>query len=206
MPSESTHGWMTDEKLNSVQARSIQNATRKALDVVATQTAFPDSTRLKPQKKFHVTKKNWRNTAALRAALQPANSDYASGATLATEGDDVAWSNKAEAGHLKKVTGSNRSGSAAGDEADWDAQSFHSGGLESEAPHANLLDEPCESLILMMCSFYGVPVTAIPSGVFILQSILVISPCMPSSFSVLRKEILFDMFVHVVDQHSSQLQ
>jgi hypothetical protein len=124
------------------QARSIQNATRKALDVVATQTAFPDSTRLKPQKKFHVTKKNWRNTAALRAALQPANSDYASGATLATEGDDVAWLNKAEAGHLKKVTGSNRSGSAAGDEADWDAQSFHSGGLESEAPHANLLDEP----------------------------------------------------------------
>ncbi|CAM6016746.1 unnamed protein product [Sphagnum balticum] len=108
------------------QARSIQNAARKALDVVATQAAFPDSTRFKPQKKLHVTKKNWRNTAALRAALQPANSDYASGATLATEGDDVAWSNKAEAGHLKKVTGSNRSGSAAGDEADWDAQSFHS--------------------------------------------------------------------------------
>jgi hypothetical protein len=137
------------------------------LDVVATQAAFPDSTRFKPQKKLHVTKKNWRNTAALRAALQPANSDYASGATLATEGDDVAWSNKAEAGHLKKVTGSNRLGSAAGDEADWDAQSFHSGGLESEAPHANLLDEPCESLVLtlMMCSFYGVPVTAIPSVV-----------------------------------------
>ncbi|CAK9865172.1 unnamed protein product [Sphagnum jensenii] len=108
------------------QARSIQNAARKALDVVATQAAFPDSTRFKPQKKLHVTKKNWRNTAALRTALQPANSDYASGATLATEGDDVAWSNKAEAGHLKKVTGSNRSGSAAGDEADWDAQSFHS--------------------------------------------------------------------------------
>jgi len=65
------------------------------------------------------------------------------------------------------VTGSNRLGSAAGDEADWDAQSFHSGGLESEAPHANLLDEPCESFVLtlMMCSFYGVPVTAIPSVV-----------------------------------------
>jgi hypothetical protein len=199
---------MPDEELNSFQARSIQNATHKALDVVATQAAFPDSTRFKPQKKLHVTKKNWRNTAALRATLQPANSDYASGATLATEGDDVAWPNKAEAGHLKKVTGSNRSGSAAGDEADWDAQSFHSGGLESEAPHANLLDEPCESLVptLMMCSFYGVPVTAIPSAVCLIQSILVISPCMQSSFSVHRKEILFDMFVHVVDQHSSQLQ
>jgi hypothetical protein len=128
------------------QARSIQDAARKALDVVATQVGFPESVKSMPQKRLpHAAKRTWRTNAAFKAAIEPANSDYASGATLATEGEDAAWSNKAAAGHSKKAAPSDRSGSVAGDEGDWAMQSLRSGGLESEALHADLLDEPCES-------------------------------------------------------------
>ncbi|CAM6041177.1 unnamed protein product [Sphagnum compactum] len=107
------------------QARSIQDAARKALDVVATQVGFPESVKSMPQKRLpHAAKRTWRTNAAFKAAIEPANSDYASGATLATEGEDAAWSNKAAAGHSKKAAPSDRSGSVAGDEADWVMQSL----------------------------------------------------------------------------------
>lgn len=110
--------------------------------MVAAQVGMPEVVKpVSHKKQPHPAKKGWRGTAAVKTLLEPANSDYASGATLATEGDDGSLLSKVEVGRLKKGAPSDRSGSVAEEEAGWAVQSHGSVGLESEALNPDLQDE-----------------------------------------------------------------
>ncbi|KAG0578033.1 hypothetical protein KC19_5G199600 [Ceratodon purpureus] len=118
------------------QARSIQDAARKALDVVASQIGAPEAGTAKPvlpKKQPFPTKKGWKNTAAVKTLLEPASSDFASGASLAAEGDDVPQSIKHDTLTSKRGAPSDRSGSVAGEEPGFGAQSHAAAGLEADA-------------------------------------------------------------------------
>lgn len=124
-----------------VQARSIQEAARKALDVLPSQSGAPEAGTAKPashKKQPHPPKKGWKNTAAVKTLLQPANSDFASGASLAAEGDDLSQPKKSDTFGSKKGAPSDRSGSVAVDEPGWGVQSQASAGPE---PDADVLDD-----------------------------------------------------------------
>lgn len=87
-----------------------------------------------PQKKQPFpTKKGWKNTAAVKTLLEPASSDFASGASLAAEGDDLPQSNKHSAFNSKRGVPSDRSGSVAGEEPGCGVQSHAAAGLEADA-------------------------------------------------------------------------
>lgn len=123
------------------QARSIQEAARKALDVLPSQSGAPEAGTAKPashKKQPHPPKKGWKNTAAVKTLLQPANSDFASGASLAAEGDDLSQPKKSDTFGSKKGAPSDRSGSVAVDEPGWGVQSQASAGPE---PDADVLDD-----------------------------------------------------------------
>ena len=124
----------------SVQARSIQDAARKALDVVAGQVGAPEAGGVKavlPRKQPFPTKKGWKNTAAVKTLLDPASSDFASGASLAAEGEDLPQSFKHDTLASRRGVPSDRSGSVAGEEPGSGAQSL-AAGLE---PDADVQDE-----------------------------------------------------------------
>lgn len=133
------------------QARSIQDAARKALEVVAAQAGVPEAVKLPTshKKQPHTAKKGWKNTAAVKSLLEPANSDFASGATLAAEGDEGA---RVKGGPLKKGAPSDRSGSVAGEESGWGVQSHGSIGLEPDPDlqdeQGNLLAYACHCLFI----------------------------------------------------------
>ncbi|XP_073388090.1 uncharacterized protein [Physcomitrium patens] len=121
------------------QARSIQDAARKALDVIASQAGSAEAGTAKPaahKKQAHPSKKTWSNTAAPKTTLEPANSDFASGASLAAEGE--AQSNKHDFVTSKRGTQSDRSGSVAGEEPGYGVQSQATAAFE---PDADVQDE-----------------------------------------------------------------
>lgn len=124
-----------------IQARSIQDAARKALDVVSSQAGAPEAGTAKPvflKKQPFSTKKGWKNTAAVKTLLDPASSDFASWASLAAEGDDLPQSFKHDSLTSKRGAPSDRSGSVAGEEPGSGAQSHTAAGLE---PDAEVQDE-----------------------------------------------------------------
>lgn len=133
-----------------VQARSIQDAARKALDVVAGQSGASEAGIAKPslqKKQPFPAKKGWKNTAAVKTLLEPASSDFASGASLAAEGDDLPHSNKHGAFISKRGVPSDRSGSVAGEEPGYGVQS---GGLE---PDVDAQDEHGKSFTFNTYTF-----------------------------------------------------
>lgn len=101
--------------------------------MVAGQSGASEAGTAKPvlqKKQPFPTKKGWKNTAAVKTLLDPASSDFASGASLAAEGDDLPQSNKLGAFNSKRGVPSDRSGSVAGEEPGYGVQS---GGLEPDA-------------------------------------------------------------------------
>lgn len=103
------------------------------MDLVAGQSGASEAGTAKPvlqKKQPFPPKKGWKNTAAVKTLLDPASSDFASGASLAAEGDDLPQSNKHGAFNSKRGVPSDRSGSVAGEEPGYGVQS---GGMEPEA-------------------------------------------------------------------------
>jgi hypothetical protein len=108
------------------------------LDVVAGQVGAPEAGSAKPvlpKKQPFPMKKGWKNTAAVKTLLDPASSDFASGASLAAEGDDLPQSIKHDS---NRGAPSDRSGSIAGEEPGSGAQSLAAAGLE---PDVDMQDE-----------------------------------------------------------------
>lgn len=111
------------------------------MDVVAGQSGISEAGTAKPvlqKKQPFPTKKGWKNTAAVKTLLDPASSDFASGASLAAEGDDLPQSNKHGAFNSRRGVPSDRSGSVAGEESGYGVQSHAAAGLE---PDADVQDE-----------------------------------------------------------------